>query len=485
MAIAEKTTVQMLIDGQPAEAARWLEVDNPANRSVIGHVPLGGAAEANAALEAAARAFPAWSHTAGSERAKLLNKAAALVQERRETLATLLTSEQGKPLPDARKEIDGAAETLRFFAEEAKRIGGEIAPPNTENARSFVIRQPLGVVAAVVPWNYPVSLLAWKVAPALAAGCTVVAKPPSETPLAALGFVQAIHDAGLPNGAINTVTGPSSEVGMALVRSPLAQMVTFTGSTATGIDIFREAAPTLKKLNLELGGQTAMLVFADADLDKAIADGVKRSFRNAGQVCNGINRIYVQVSIAREFTQRFVQATEKLRVGGGFDDPSPDVGPMLNDAGLDRVQAHVDDAVGRGATLALGGAPLAGGAFAAGRFYAPTVLTDTTAEMRVMHEETFGPAVGISTFETVDDAIAAANATPFGLVTYLYANNVNTIFRASEGIESGTVAVNNVAPDSFYAPYGGWKQSGLGVELSKHGLEEFQRIKHIRLELGA
>ena len=485
MTIAEHTAVQMLIDGQPAEAAQWLDVDNPANRRVVGHVPMGGATEANAALEAATRAFPAWSRTAGSERARLLHKAAALVQERRETLATLLTSEQGKPLPDARKEIDGAAETLRFFAEEAKRIGGEIAPPNAANARSFVIRQPLGVVAAVVPWNYPVSLLAWKVAPALAAGCTVVAKPPSETPLAALGFVQAIHDAGLPNGAINTVTGPSSEVGMALVRSPLAQMVTFTGSTATGIDIFREAAPTLKKLNLELGGQTPMLVFADADLDKAVADGVKRSFRNAGQVCNGINRIYVQASIAREFTQRFVQATEQLRVGGGFDDPSPDVGPMLNDAGLDRVQAHVDDAVSRGATLALGGAPLAGGAFAAGRFYAPTVLTDATPEMRVMHEETFGPAVGIATFETVDDAIAAANATPFGLVTYLYANNVNTIFRASEGIESGTVAVNNVAPDSFYAPYGGWKQSGLGVELSKHGLEEFQRIKHIRLELGA
>ncbi|MCA9880622.1 MAG: NAD-dependent succinate-semialdehyde dehydrogenase [Thermomicrobiales bacterium] len=485
MTIADQTTIQMLIDGQPAEAAQSLDVDNPANRSVIGHVPMGGAAEATAALEAAARAFPAWSRTAGSERATLLSKAAALVQERRETLATLLTSEQGKPLPDARKEIDGAAETLRFFAEEAKRIGGEIAPPNAANVRSFVIRQPLGVVAALVPWNYPVSLLAWKVAPALAAGCTVVARPPSETPLAALGFVQAIHDAGLPNGVINAVTGPSNEVGMALVRSPLAQMVTFTGSTATGIDIFREAAPTLKKLNLELGGQTALLVFADADLDKAIADGVKRSFRNAGQVCNGINRIYVQAEIAREFTERFVRATEKLRVGGGFDEPAPDVGPMLNDAGLERVQAHVDDAVRHGATLAHGGAPLAGGAYAAGRFYTPTVLTDTTREMRVMREETFGPAVGIGTFETVDEAIAAANATPFGLVTYLYANNVNTIFRASEGIESGTVAVNNVAPDSFFAPYGGWKQSGLGVELSTYGLEEFQRLKHIRLELGA
>jgi succinate-semialdehyde dehydrogenase/glutarate-semialdehyde dehydrogenase len=483
--IAETTTVQMLIDGHRAETAQWLEVDNPADRSIIGHVPMGGAAEANAALEAASRAFPAWSRTAGSERAKLLQKAAALVQERRETLARLLTLEQGKPLPDARKEIDGAAETLRFYAEEAKRIGGEIAPPNAANARSFVIRQPLGVVAAVVPWNYPVSLLAWKVAPALAAGCTVVAKPPSETPMAALEFVRAIHDAGLPAGVINAVTGPSAEVGMALVRNPLSQMVTFTGSTATGIDIFREAAPTLKKLNLELGGQTAMLVFADADIDKAITDGVKRSFRNAGQVCNGINRIYVQSSIAREFTQRFVQATEKLRVGNGFDDPAPDVGPMLNDAGLERVQAHVDDAVSLGATLAIGGAPLAGGAYAAGRFYAPTVLTDTTADMRVMQEETFGPVVGISTFDTVDDAIAAANSTPFGLVTYLYATNVNTIFRASEGIESGTVAVNNVAPDSFYAPYGGWKQSGLGVELSTHGLEEFQRIKHIRLELDA
>ncbi|MCC7024840.1 MAG: NAD-dependent succinate-semialdehyde dehydrogenase [Thermomicrobiales bacterium] len=482
---AATATARMLIDGEQVESGDWLNVDNPADRSIVGRVPKGGAADAEAALEGAARAFPRWAATSANERATTLVKAATLVQERREDLATLLTAEQGKPLPDARKEIDGAAETLRFFAEEARRIGGEIAPPNAPHARSLVIRQPIGVVAAIVPWNYPVSLLAWKVAPALAAGCTVVAKPPSETPLAALGFVQAIHDAGLPRGVLGAVTGPSAEVGLALVRSPLAQMVTFTGSTATGIDIYREAAPTLKKLNLELGGQTAMLVFADANLDRAVADGVKRSFRNAGQVCNGINRIFVQASIANEFSQRFVQATRKLRVGAGFDEPVPDVGPMLNDAGLARVQQHVDDAARRGATLAHGGKPLSEGAYSAGRFYPPTVITETAPEMLVMREETFGPVVGIATFDGIDDAIAAANATPFGLVTYLYTNNVNTMFRAAEGIESGTVAVNNVAPDSFFAPYGGWKQSGLGVELSRYGLEEFQRMKHIRIELEA
>lgn len=477
----------MLIDGEAAEAASgdWIEVDNPADRKIIGQAPKGGAADAEAALAAASRAFKGWAVTPAGERANLLVKAAAIVQERREQLATLLTAEQGKPLPDARKEIDGAAETLRFYAEEAKRIGGEVAPPNAPNARSLVIRQPIGVVVAIVPWNYPVSLLAWKVAPALAAGCTVVARPPSETPLAALGFIQAIVGAGFPKGVLNAVTGPSAEVGLALVRSPLARMIAFTGSTASGIDIYREAAPTLKKLNLELGGQTALVVFADSDLGRAVADGVKRSFRNAGQVCNGINRILVQNAVAAEFTERFVNATRALRVAGGFDDPAPDIGPMLNDAGLERAQWHVDDAVTRGASLAHGGSRLSDGPLAAGRFYAPTVLTGATGEMLVMREETFGPVVGISTFADVDEAIAGANATAYGLVTYVYTNDINTMFRAAEGIESGTVAVNNVAPDSFFAPYGGWKHSGLGVELSARGMEESQRLKHIRIELDA
>jgi acyl-CoA reductase-like NAD-dependent aldehyde dehydrogenase len=477
----------MLIDGQAAEAASaaWLEVDNPADRSLVGRAPRGGGEDAEAALAAAARAFTGWSVTPAATRANLLHAAAGLVQQRRERLAALLTAEQGKPLPDARKEIDGAVDTLRFYAEEAKRIGGEIAPPNAPNARSLVIRQPAGVAVAIVPWNYPVSLLAWKVAPALAAGCTVVAKPPSETPLAALEFVRAIHDAGLPAGVLNSVTGPSAEVGLALVRSPLAQIVAFTGSTTAGIDIYREAAPTLKKLNLELGGQTALVVFADSDLGRAIADGVKRSFRNAGQICNGVNRIFVQDSVGDEFTHRFVRATEALRVGGGFDEPAPDLGPMLNDSGLERAQHHVDDAVARGATLAHGGSRLVDGSFAAGRFYPPTVLTETTGEMLVMREETFGPVVGIAAFRDVDEAIAAANATPFGLVTYVYTTNVNTVFRVAEGIDAGSIAVNNVSPDSLFAPYGGWKQSGLGVELSRHGLEEFQRLKHIRIELGA
>jgi succinate-semialdehyde dehydrogenase / glutarate-semialdehyde dehydrogenase len=483
----QRAKATMLIDGEAVAAATgdWIEVDNPANGAVISQVPKGSAADAEAALEAASRAFKTWAVTPAAERARILMKAAAIVQERRDHLATLLTTEQGKPLPDARKEIDGAAETLRFYAEEAKRIGGDIAPPNAPNARSLVIRQPLGVVVAIVPWNYPVSLLAWKIAPALAAGCTVVAKPPSETPLAVLGFVEAIIDAGLPRGSLNAVTGTSDEVGRALVRSPMAQMVAFTGSTESGIDIYREAAPTLKKLNLELGGQTALVVFADSDLGRAVADGVKRSFRNAGQICNGVNRILVQNAVADAFTDRFVQVTRALRVGGGFDDPAPDLGPMLNDAGLQRVQRHVDDAVTRGANLAHGGERLTDGLLAAGRFYPPTVLTGATGEMLVMREETFGPVVGISTFAEVDEAIAAANATPYGLVTYVYTNDLNTMFRAAEGIESGTVSVNNVAPDSFFAPYGGWKQSGLGVELSARGMEEFQRLKHIRIELNA
>lgn len=476
----------MLIDGEPVEAMAggWIEVDNPADGSLVGQTPAGGAADAEAALAAAARAFPAWAATAAATRASLLVKAAALVQERREQIARLLTAEQGKPLPDARKEIDGAVETLRHYAEEAKRIGGEIAPPNAANSRSLVIRQPVGVVVAIVPWNYPVSLLSWKIGPALAAGCTVVAKPPSETPLAVTAFIQALLDAGLPPGVLNVVTGRAGEIGMALVRSPLAQMVAFTGSTAAGIDIYREAAPTLKKLNLELGGQTALLVFADSDLGKAIADGVKRSFRNAGQICNAVNRILVEEPVAAEFTERFLAATRDLTIGHGLADPAPDLGPMLNDDGLQRVQRHVEDAVQQGATLAIGGQRLTDGQYGGGRFYPPTVLTETRGEMLVMHEETFGPVVGIGTFSGVEDAIALANATRFGLVTYLYTTDVNTMFRAAEGIESGTVSVNNVSPDSLFAPYGGWKQSGLGVELSARGLEEFQRLKHIRIDLG-
>ena len=478
-------TVDLFIDGEwrlPVGGKR-LDVTNPVDACVMGSAALGDATDATHAVEAADKAFQTWSRTSGDERARVLRAASAAVAARSEELASILTREHGKPLGDARKEIKAAIDTFDFYAEEARRVGGEVAPSRSRTARSLVLRQPVGVVAAITPWNYPVSLMAWKLGPALAAGCTVVVKPPSLAPLAC-AIVAGIVGENAPHGVVNVVTGSASVVGEGIVRHSLTKMIAFTGSTETGQGLMRAAADGLKRVLLELGGQTPLVVFKDADLDLAVKDGVKRSFRNNGQICNAVNRIYVEKQVAVEFVERFLKETAALTMGDGLENPAVDLGPMIDEAGLQRSQLHVDDAVRQGATVRCGGGRATVSGCPDGFFFEPTVLTDVTPAMRVMREETFGPVVAIATFDGLDEAVALANSTDFGLVTYAYTRDLATAFRFGERVESGTVAINTVSPDSLLAPYPAWKQSGIGLELGHQGLEEYLRVKHLLLELA-
>jgi acyl-CoA reductase-like NAD-dependent aldehyde dehydrogenase len=479
--------LKLFIDNEwrPAASGKTFDIDNPATGEVIGRAALGDREDAVAALEAASRAFPAWSKTTGEERCRLLKKAGQIIYDRVESLARIITLEQGKPLRDAKREVEAAAETLVYYGEEARRIGGEIAPSKAKNARSLVLRQPVGVVVAISPWNYPMSLMAWKVGPALAAGCTVVAKPTSETPLATGLFVAACSEAGLPKGVVNVVTGKSSILGEELITHPLAQMIAFTGSSEVGRHLMQAASKTLKKLVLELGGHTPMVVFKDADLDRAVADSVKRSFRNMGQICNAVNRIYVEKEVAGPFMERFVAATHKLTMGDGLAHPDVDLGPMVNAEGIERTDRQVKDALAKGATLLCGGRQPDRSELAHGFFYEPTAVTNVQTDMAVMSEETFGPLVAIDTFSGVDEALKKANSTEYGLVTYAYTNDISTMWRFAEAMESGTVAFNTVSPDSLYAPYPAWKQSGLGLELGHFGIDEYLRVKHFLIEFKA
>jgi acyl-CoA reductase-like NAD-dependent aldehyde dehydrogenase len=476
----------LFIDGGwvPADSGESFDVVNPVNAQPMGHAAKAGRNEARRALEAAWRAFQVWGKSTPDERSKALKKAAQAVAAEQEDLARLLTMEHGKPLGDARKEIKGTIDTLEYYAEEARRISGEVAPSKSATSRSLVIRQPVGVVAAIAPWNYPVSLMAWKLAPALAAGCTVVVKPPALAPLACGRVAAIVGEAGFPKGAVNVVTGPSSQVGEELITNPITRMIAFTGSTETGIHLMKAASADLKKLILELGGHTPMVVFKDADLDRAVADGVKRSFRNMGQICNAVNRIYVEAEIADEYIKRFVEQTAKMTIGDGLANPNVDLGPMIDEEGVRRTQAHVDDAVRKGASLLFGGKRPDNPALRQGFFYEPAVLTKVTKDMLVMHEESFGPIVGIDTFSGLDEAVELANSTEYGLVTYAYTRDLATAFAFSERVESGSIAVNTVSPDSLYAPYPAWKHSGIGLELSHYGLEEYLQVKHILFELG-
>jgi len=476
---------QQIIGGQSVEAVegRRFDVVNPATGEVIGSVPDGTAADADLALKAAEQAFPIWAEMPAQKRAKLMRDAAGLVRERAQAIGTTLTLEQGKPLNDAVKEILDAAGTLEFFAEEIIRIRGEIIPTGAQNAYSLVVKYPVGVCVAITPWNYPVSLLAWKLGPALAAGCTVVAKPATETPLSSIEFVQCFLDAGFPAGVVNIVTGGGSTLGTPLVEHPITKKVAITGSTAVGKHVASLAGKDLKKVSLELGGHSPYLVFADVDLEQAVKEGVRRSFRNMGQICNAVNRIFVHKSIKEAFVERFVEETQKLRMGDGLANPSIDLGPMVNAAGIERTVRHVDDAVAKGSKLLCGGKRPEGPQYEKGFFFEPTVLVDAPSDALIMQEETFGPAVVINSFSTLDEAVELANATKYGLVAYAYTNDLNTVNILAQRLDFGTVCINNTAAASVQAPYGGWKDSGLGIELSHHAIDEYMKIKHVRINI--
>lgn len=471
---------KMLIDGEwrVSVSGKTATIFNPADQEPVALVPVGSREDARLALQAASRAFPAWSRTSSQKRAEILHQAADLVRQRADEIARLLTMEQGKPLKNARMEVHSSAEVLDYYAEEGKRNFGEwIAGPHS---RSIVVRQPVGVAALITPWNFPVDLLAWKVAPALAAGCTIVAKPPSSAPLAASELVRAVNDAGLPPGAANVVQGPGGEVGAELVENPLSRKIAFTGETETGRWIMQHAASAIKRVSLELGGQSPFIVCRDADLDKAAAAGVQRAFSNMGQICISVNRIYVAEEVEKDFTTRFVELAERLKIGSGLD-PEVDLGPMFSAAQRQKTRKHVADALDKGARLLSGGREPEGQEYDKGFFFLPTVLSDVNHRMLVMREETFGPVAPIMSFRNLDEAIALANDTEYGLAAYIFTRDLSTAIYASERLEVGGIGVNVNNVVDLQAPFGGWKQSGLGRELGHSGLDGYLESKHIRL----
>jgi len=465
-------------------SGEYFDVTNPVDLSVVGEAAKGNRKDCSAALNAADQIGKKWSSLSNTDRGNIMegciSKMGSIVDE----TGKLLNLENGKPITDAIGEVKGTIYYLKYFAEQAKRIHGELPAQKSASTRSIVNLQPRGVVAAISPWNYPLALSAWKVGSALAAGCTVVLKPPSDTPLSVMKFFSEFSSAGLPPGVLNIITGPASEVGDELIMNPLTKVIAFTGSTETGKAIAKKVGGTLKKIILELGGQTPLVVFKDADLDMAVSQAVKRSFRNMGQICNAVNRIYVENEIADGFIEAFIEETKKLRIGFGYDRDDYDLGPMTNLEGIERVQNHVADALEKGGKVLTGGDKPDDAGLPKGHFYQPTTITNVTADMLVMKEETFGPVVGIDTFAGVNEAIMKANSTRYGLVCYAFTTNLKTAYDFMENAEFGTVGINTVSPDSPYAPYPAWKESGLGVELGHHGIEEFMQVKHCILDVS-
>ena len=474
----------MLINGYDVPIAsasgKTATIYNPANREPVALVAVAGRDEARQALQAANNAFPVWSGTASSKRAEILHQSARLVRERSDAIARLLTLEQGKPLKKAKVEVLSSADVLDYYAEEGKRNFGEwIAGPKS---RSIVLRQPVGVAALITPWNFPVDLLAWKVAPCLAAGCTFVAKPPSLAPLAATEFVRAVAEAGLPAGAANVVHGSGVVVGAELVENPISRKIAFTGETETGRAIMASAAAHIKRVSLELGGQSPFIVCPDADLQAAAASAAQRAFSNMGQICISVNRIYVSEEVAEPFTEELVRRAERLKIGDGLKEDT-DLGPMFSLKQRDKTKEHVADALEKGADLLTGGLEPEGEAFRNGYFFRPTVLARADHKMRVMREETFGPVAPIMKFKTLEEAISLANDTEFGLAAYVFTSDLKTALQVAERLEAGGIGVNVNNVVDLQAPFGGWKESGLGRELGHWGLEAYLETKHIRLSL--
>ena len=467
-----------LIDGQWVTGDRWIDVDDPATGRIIGRVPSLGASETERAIAAAERAMKGWAARTAKDRATVLRRYFDLMIKHQDALAAILTEEQGKPLAEAKGEIAYAASFIEWFAEEAKRVYGDVIPGHAADKRIIVLKQPIGVVAAITPWNFPAAMITRKIGPALAAGCGVVVKPASQTPFTALALGVLAQEAGLPDGLLNIVTGSSTEIGGVLTASPVVRKLSFTGSTEVGAKLYAQSAPTIKKLSLELGGNAPFIVFDDADLDAAVAGAIQSKFRNAGQTCVCANRIYVQDAVHDVFVEKLARATEALKIGPG-DQKGVEIGPVIDDKAVAKVEAHIADAVSKGATVVTGGerSPLGG------RFFTPTVLSGVTADMIVTDEETFGPLAPVIRFTDEADAIAQANDTPFGLAAYFYARDLGRIFRVGEAIEAGIVGVNTGIISTEVAPFGGVKASGLGREGSKYGIEDYLEIKYLCLSL--
>ncbi|MCB1505137.1 MAG: NAD-dependent succinate-semialdehyde dehydrogenase [Hyphomicrobiaceae bacterium] len=452
-------------------------VINKATGAVIAQVPALGAAEARKAVDAAHKALPAWSALLAKERSAILRRWYDLIMANVDGLALLLTQEQGKPLAEARGEIIYGAGFVEFFAEEAKRIYGETIPSPKPNARIVVVKQPIGVIAAITPWNFPNAMITRKVTPALAAGCTAVVKPAEDTPLSALALAALAEQAGMPPGVFNVVTATDPvPVGEELTSNPLVRMVTFTGSTEIGKLLMRQAAGTVKRVGLELGGNAPFIVFDDADLDQAVAGAMASKYRNAGQTCVCANRIFVQSRVYDAFAEKLAAEVAKLKVGDGTE-AGVTQGPLINTQAVEKVEEHIADALAKGASAIVGGKRHAKG----GTFFEPTILTGVTPDMLVSREETFGPVAPLFRFENEADVITMANATQFGLAAYFYARDIGRVWRVAEALEFGIVGINEGIVSTEVAPFGGVKESGLGREGSHHGIEEFLETKYIMM----
>ncbi|MDN6872160.1 NAD-dependent succinate-semialdehyde dehydrogenase [Pseudomonas citronellolis] len=464
------------IDGQWHSGGPTYAVRNPATGEVVAEVPRGGAEETNAAIAAAERALPAWRALLAKERAACLRRWAELMLASQDELARLLSREQGKPLAEAKGEVAYAASFLEWFAEEAKRVYGDVIPSPKADARIVVTKQPIGVVAAITPWNFPLAMVTRKVGPALAAGCTLILKPSEETPLSAFALAVLAEQAGIPAGVFNIVSGDAPAIGGALQASGAVRKLSFTGSTRTGKLLMRQAADTLKKVSLELGGNAPFIVFADADLDAAVRGAMASKFRNTGQTCVCVNRFYVQDEVYEAFTAKLAEAVRALRVGNALEGDT-EQGPLINEAALAKVEQHVGDALEKGARLLCGGQRHALG----GTFYEPTVLAEANAGMLIAGEETFGPVAACFRFRDEAEALRLANDTPYGLSAYFYSRDIGRVWRMAEGLEAGMVGINEGIISTEVAPFGGIKESGLGREGSKYGLDDYLEIKYLLL----
>ena len=464
---------QCFINGTWADAdsKALLNVTNPATSTVIGTVPKMGAAETRRAIEAANAAQPAWRAKTAGERSRIMRKWFELMLANQEDLAILMTTEQGKPLAESRGEIAYAASFIEWFAEEGKRVYGDTVPSPRADARIVVVKEPIGVCVAITPWNFPAAMITRKAGAALAAGCTMVIKPASQTPLSALALVELASRAGVPAGVLSIVTGSAKEIGGEMTSNPLVRKLSFTGSTEIGIQLLQECAPTVKKTSMELGGNAPFIVFDDADLDAAVAGAMFSKFRNAGQTCVCANRMLVQEGIYDAFAAKLAEAVAKLKVGNGLEGGITQ-GPMIDEKAVEKVEELIADAKNKGATITLGGKRHALG----GSFFTPTVLTNVTKEMLIAKEEIFGPVAPLFKFKTEADAIKMANDTEFGLAAYFFSKDISRVWRVAEGLEYGMVGINTGAISNEMSPFGGMKSSGLGREGSKYGIEDYLEI---------
>lgn len=473
-----RSTNRIAANWSAADSGETLAVRNPANGELLAEVPLSGASETRRAISAANEAWPAWRALTAQARARILQKWFRLIVDNADDLAQIITAECGKPLAEARGEVIYGASFIEWFAEEGKRAYGESIPSPAASKRLLVIKQPIGVCAAITPWNFPLAMITRKVAPALAAGCPVVVKPAEATPLSALALAVLAEEAGLPDGIFNVVVGNPAAIGGELTANPVVRKLSFTGSTGVGRLLMAQCAPTVKKISLELGGNAPFIIFDDADVDAAVDGAIAAKYRNTGQTCVCANRFLVQGGIYEAFATKFAARVRDMKVGDGSQ-AGVVLGPLINAAGLSKVESHVSDALGKGARLLCGGAAHELG----GNFFQPTVLADVRSDMRVAREETFGPLAPLFRFETEAEAIAMANDTEFGLAAYFFTRDVGRCWRVGEALEYGMVGINTGLISNEVAPFGGIKQSGIGREGSKYGIEDYLEIKYLCFEV--